>query len=111
MALHWDFKKKIGMITIKGKEFNLYEGNAFLIMLHEYEENGEQWWQMYSFWVDKEHARRCLGLAKGTQNIHEGIEKIRLNKKVSRNYKDIISLLVKAFDSITIEIYSEDLST
>ena len=34
--------------------------------------------------------------------------KIRLNKAKSRNWKDIVELFSKAFDNITIEIYTEE---
>lgn len=73
----------------------------------------EQGWSMWSFWVHKDHAKNCLGLTKGNNNIyledwHGGkIKEFIFNKKKSMNYKDIIPLLVRAFDNITIKIVSE----
>ncbi len=44
--LQWDWDNKVGEVEIfnydKVVTYNLYQGNAFLIMLYEYEENGEQ---------------------------------------------------------------------
>ena len=34
--------------------------------------------------------------------------KIRLNKAKSKNFKDLVELFSKAFDNITIEIYTEE---
>lgn len=124
MALNWLWKDKCGEALLvqeydgERHEFtlSLYEGNAELIMLHEYKnEKGENMYEMHAFWVDKGHMKRCLGLeanCDGTKyNIHsEGwskIEKFRFNKAKSRHYKEIIKALVEAFDEITIEVFTE----
>jgi len=117
MALYWDWKESVGdaIFEINNESevrITLYEGNALLIMLQEYQEDGEDMYNMFGFWVDKAHMKNCLGLAKGYDNSYDSdyirLKKIRLNKTKSRNYKDIISALVKAFDNIEIEIYSEE---
>lgn len=116
MALYWDWKESVGDATFEVNNerevrITLYEGNALLIMLQEYQEDGEDMYNMFGFWVDKAHMKNCLGLAKGYDNSYDSdyirLKKIRLNKTKSRNYKDIITALVKAFDNIEIEIYSE----
>ena len=123
MALRWDWKEKVGEIdfeqTRDGKTntytLSLYEGNALLIMLYEYNKDGKDMYDMWSFFVDKTHAKKCLGLQKNADgelvNFYDDgwnkITEIRLNKAKSRNFKDIIELFSKAFDNITIEIYTE----
>ena len=123
MALNWLWSEKCGEIVVeqtreeKTREYtlSLYEGNAFLIMLYEYNENETDMYDMFSFFVDKVHAKKCLGLQKNGDgelvNIFDDgwqkFTKIRLNKAKSRNFKDLIELFSKAFDNITIEIYTE----
>lgn len=116
MALQWDWDKKIGTIDIfnydEVRTYQLYQGNAFLIILYEYNENGKDKYSMHGFFVDKEHAKNCLGITKGYDNIYnteyEQIRKIRINKAKYRYTKELVDMLVKAFDNITIEIVSEN---
>jgi len=116
MALHWNWSDKIGTVTIfnhdKEVEYTLYQGNAFLIMLYEYKDkDGEELWQMGSFFVDESHAKNCLGLTKGYDNMfntnYYKMLKIRINKKKYSYTKKLIDMLVKAFDDISIELYTE----
>ena len=123
MALYWDFKNKVGEAFIQQtlpdrpvKEFtvNLYEGNAYLIFVNEYEENGKNMYSLYTFFADELHAKRCLGLDKeyGTENMftsgYEKLVTLRINKAKYKKVNKLISLFTKAFDEITIEIYKED---
>lgn len=116
MAVQWNWNDKVGEATLyserQKKEFtlNLYQGNAYLIFIHEYKEDGNDMYNVYSFFVDKAHAKRMLGLEKGESNaFNEGVilKKIRFNKKKCRNLSDLVSLFTKAFDSLNIELYSE----
>jgi hypothetical protein len=113
MALNWDWKKRIGTATIfnydKEVEYSLYQGNAFLIMLYEYKEDGEDMWQMHNFLVDKEHAKNCFGLSKGyTDNIFNTdkyqLRKIEIDGGKYRYTKELVDMLLKAFDNIEIKI-------
>ena len=122
MAITWNWDSKCGEAiieqTISGetKYFTktLYEGNCLLIFLNEWTEDGVDKYSMYSFWADKEHAKTCLGLKKDKDydnmfNLpYSKLIKIKLNKKKCRKVKDIVALLVQAFDNIEIEIFSED---
>lgn len=119
MALNWSWNEKCGEAILKQtvdgeREFklSLYNGNAYLIFVREFEEDGVEKYEVYSFWVDKDHAKRCLGLEKGSYNIYnEGWSKIikfRIDKKRCRKATEIIGLITKAFDDIEIELYSED---
>jgi len=83
-------------------------------MLNEWEEDGEKFWSMSSFWADKAHMKNCLGLNKKdgyTSNIHntpyQKWTKVRLNKTKCRYFKDIVPALAQAFDNLTIEIVNE----
>lgn len=117
MALHWLWKDKCGEATFRfwdGEErtVSLYEGNAFLIFINEYKENGKDMYNLFTFFADEAHAKNMLGLGKG-ENAHntfnterEKLIKVRLNKKKCKAGK-IISLLVRAFDDLTIELYKE----
>lgn len=114
MALTWEWKEKIGEVTLvqkhgeEEKEFtiNLYKGNSYLIMIHEYEEDGKDLYDLYSFFNDKAHMRRCFGLDKksGVDNIFTEWTKVSISKKY-RHVKDFVTALAEAFDNITIEIY------
>lgn len=124
MALQWYWNEKCGTATFQqnwdgGKTYdvNLYVGNAYLIMLYEWEEDGHNHWNMSNFWVDKAHMKRCLGLDKKggyTGNLLNGdgqeqLMKIRLNKAKCRNAKEIAKALMDAdFPELTIELYTEE---
>ena len=119
MALHWQWKDKIGEMTLQqGKRewtINLYEGNAYLIMIHEFEEDGTEKYNVIGFFLDKQHMRNCLGLNKKNgygDNIYgeagNRATKFRINKKAYRHTKELVTALVEAFDEITIELYAEE---
>ena len=125
MALHWSWNEKCGEGTFvqtiqeKEREFTVsfYEGNAFLIMLNEFkDDDGTDVYTMYNFFADKDHAKRCLGLAKNSDGEKWNIlsahgttwKKIRLNKAKSHNWKQLVTMFAQAFDNITIEIYTEN---
>lgn len=120
MALNWKWDEKCGEAIIEqtfGNEVNvytknLYEGNAFLIFMNEWEENGKGMYSLYTFFADETHAKRCLGLVKGYNNIFtdgsDRLLKIKINKAKSDNWKKIVTLFAQAFDNIDIEIYTEE---
>ena len=118
MALYWEWKDKVGesiFENLEGKEYtiNLYQGNAFLIFINEYTEtddNGEvhNMYNLHSFFCDEAHAKRCLGLVKDTSNIFADgfcrMKKIRINKAKFTHTNKLVSMLVKAFDNLDIEL-------
>ena len=122
MALYWDWKDKVGEAIFKNREgteytISLYKGNAFLIFINEYketDENGEvhNMYNLHSFFCDEAHAKRCLGLVKGTDNMFNDdycrLTKIRLNKARYTCVNKLVSMLIKAFDNLDIEIYTEE---
>lgn len=119
MSLNWEWKDKCGELTIVQKyaetekqfTISLYQGNAFLIMLHEYNTEGTDVYDLYGFFNDKAHMRRCFGLGKKSENLHniyDEWKKIRINKAKYRYTKDLVTALTEAFDNISIELYTEE---
>ena len=114
MALHWQLSNKCGEAVVKRGDaeitLNLYEGNAFLIFIYEFNEGGADVYTVDGFWSDERHMKACLGLDKkgvNTRNIHDDLLKIRLNKSKNKKKKKIIAALIQALDNLTIEIYTE----
>ena len=120
MGLYWDWKEKCGeavFTSLRGQtvKVSLYEGNALLIMIHEFKEDNVERYSLVTFWADKAHMENCLGLHKKDgygDNIYDGssgdrLVEISINKKQCRNWKYIVAALAKAFDHITINIQSE----
>lgn len=121
MSVNWSWDGKCGEITVsqrvddrKGWEeykVSVYNGNCLAVFLYEFIEDGEEKYNFWSFFSDKDHAKNCLGLSKGANNIfdtpYQRITKIRLNKKKCRYFKDLVALFAQAFDNISIEVYTE----
>lgn len=120
MALTWDWKDKVGTVKVlsrtgKGEmreqEFSLYNGNAFLICIHEFTEDDVDKYDMQWFFVDKPHMNRMLGLVKGTSNClnteNYKITGLNLDANNCRNIWDIVKAFVKAFGDITINFYTK----
>ena len=107
MALHWQWEEKCGTVCMAdGKRFPWYEGNGLMIVLNEWDENGETYWSMNWFFADKEHAKNCLGLTKGYKNIFADnpITEVTIKPKYCRNWKALADMLLKAFPDITLAI-------
>ena len=106
MALRWDFREQSGTLTMmqNGKQFdiNFYEGNAMMIAIFEFEEDGKSMYNLQWFFTDETHAKRCLGLAKGTENMFrdELITQMTIYRDHCRNWSKIANLFVKAFPHI-----------
>ena len=114
MALNWSFKEKAGTVTEirDGKEvtFNFYEGNALMIVTHEYERDGEGYYDMQWFFVGEDHAKNCLGLTKGQDNMfgQDGIARLTIYRAHCRQWKKLIDLFTRAFPKIAIEIVASE---
>ena len=122
MAIRWNWDEKCGeatlVQTIEGEEkkeftLSLYTGNCYLIFLHEFERDGEQRYNLHTFFADKNHMNRCLGIGKYKDQgniLNEGwskITKFRINKKQMIYWKQIVPALIQAFDNIEMEFYTE----
>lgn len=110
--LTWDYSKQIGTATLEQKisgevrrfTLSLYEGNAFLILTHQYQgEDGKEMERLISFFYDAGHLRRCLD--DGMFTGWERITAIRIDKSVSRNWKSFVPVLAEYLDDITVEFF------
>ena len=122
MAYNWNWQDKSGEFTYKGYKYNFYQGNGFMIILDEFtmtEERlsvddeasdvGKECYRVVWFFVDKQHAKRCLGLEKNFYDVFEGlVEKITIFKDHCSNWKDIVELFTKTQPNITIEILPKE---
>lgn len=124
MALTWEWNNSCGTAVIEQRihdetrEYNmtLYEGNAYLIMLHEYTENDKDMYELFSFWLDKAHMERMLGISNRGKRVNTNtldqpynrLKSIRLDKSRCRNVTEIAKAIIQAFDNIEIEIYTSE---
>lgn len=117
MALNWTWSEKVGTMLVQGtngkgetidETWTLYNGNALLIMLHEFREGDEDMWEMRSFFVDKPHMNNMLGLTKGYTNTFDTdytkLLKLTLYKDKCKYMWDIVKAFTKAFDTLELEI-------
>lgn len=117
MALRWDFKQKAGIVTERNGEqevtHNFYEGNALMIVTHEYEKDGVEYYDMLWFFVGEDHAKNCLGLTKGHDNMfgQDGIARLTIYREHCRQWKKLIDLFTRAFPKIAIEILDAEPAT
>ena len=113
MAITWKWDEKCGIATfeqnIDGEQriytVDLYVGNCFLIMLHEFTENGNEKYSLHTFFIDEEHMERCM-----KDNIFSRFDRltdIRINKAKCRNWKKIVELLMNYMDEVTIKLYTD----
>lgn len=122
MSLNWLWANKCGEAVRRqlrmneNKElvehdftFDLYNGNAFLIFIYNYDEDGQKMYQVNDFWVDETHMKRMLGIDKKDKetlgdNREDDIIKFTFYKDKCRYLKKIVSAITEAFDNIEIEI-------
>lgn len=107
MAYNWDWNAKSGEIFHDKWHYNFYKGNGFMIAIQEWkEDDGSEKYQVAWFMVDKQHAKRCLGLEKGSYDMFEGnVDKLIIYKDHCSNWKDVVELFSKSQPNIVIEIY------
>lgn len=106
MSLNWEWKKKMGECHYaNGAVANLYQGNALVIAVCEYEDDT---YQLAWFACDENHMKNMLGLTKGYDNDFRyfGITKLRLNVSYPNTSK-LVTLIAKAKMPINIELYEE----
>lgn len=120
MAYNWSWDKQSGTFTFDGYVYNFYVGNGFMIIIDEFTmadsrkertvddvglEDGAECYKVAWFFVDKAHAKRCLGLEKSSYDMFEGnVEKIVIYKDNCPNWKDIVDLFTRSQKDIVIEI-------
>ena len=88
MSLNWQWNAKKGYVTSDNLaecpnwKCWLYHGNALMILIDEHED-GKQW-QMHSFFVDNEHAKRCLEDGIFTKDHVFHLYRDKSNKKLAK---------------------------
>ena len=103
MALTWTWEKKMGKCTMKnGTELNLYRGNAFMIAIWESDKDDTQ--QLAWVFVNKDHAKNCLGLTKGYDKIEYEWDSFELDVTYKET-EQFIQLLAKAKEKVSIKLY------
>lgn len=109
MSLNWSWNDKIGTWTenLQGKEFtfNVYKCNGLAVILHEYKEKNEDFYQMHGFFVDKEHLKNMLGTGKNSEheNYYNNVL-VRLELHSCKETNTIITEIIKAEWDKEIEI-------
>lgn len=108
MALQWKWKEdRIGSMWKRGTngklfETELYDGNAMMIEIFRI---GDEYY-LHSFFCDKEHAKNCLGLTKGHDNIYSDCDDLSVELWGDKKSTiDLAVLFMKA--GITVEYRKE----
>ena len=116
MAITCNYEKKAGEAIFLNKETKeletvaIYPGNCMMVCIKEVtdEETGEIHRYLYDFLADVPHAKNVFGLTKGYNNLWDNdrtkLLKLTLNPTVYQYTKELLPLLIKAFDRLTIEI-------
>ena len=109
MALHWEWKNKVGEVTDKhGRKSDLFTGNAFLIAVNRWEEDNEKYYNLAWFFADEKHAKNCLGLTKEyiDYSINDYNWRYLKLDSSNKNIQKFISLIAKAkAKDLIIELY------
>ena len=110
MALNWLWENKCGTLTERTeykdgeyeRNYVLYDGNALMIALSEWTEDGSEYWQMGDFWLDEKHMENCM-----EDNAYR-FKAIRLNtKKIAKSkLNKILKACIKY--GIEITLYAEE---
>ena len=85
MAVNWDWNQRKGKIVFKSKDkdknetitWNLYNGNCLGVLLREWKdfETGDDMYRFITFFNDKEHLEKMLGLKNNWKGIKEDLFK------------------------------------
>lgn len=105
MALNWYWKNKCGKITFDGVQgkysCNLYQGNALLIMVSEWKEEGRKMYAVNSFFVDEKHMKDCLA-----DDIFETSKPLKLKLNINRHSKwqVVVKAMLKKYPKMKVEL-------
>lgn len=98
MALNWNWKDKMGKMTIEqnGKEhvINIYAGNCLAIFLNEFKdkETGEDMYNLYDFFADKQHVKN-IKKDKG-KVFFADIKSVELDMRF-KSAKDLLNIFLE----------------
>lgn len=108
MALRWSWKNKMGEMTITQQDLdgetnnfriNIYHGNCLAVFIYECKNaEGKEMYDIYSFFVDKQHAKR---MAKECPTLFwDKVKSIKLNLAF-KECETLAKLLTKAGHKVT----------
>lgn len=107
MALNWNWNNKIGKaIYNDGTELQLYKGNAYIIACHEWNQGGQDLYNVCWFAVDKEHMKNMLGIGKikdGNIFAHYGITDIILYNDY-KHAAELTGLIIKSGWNVSVHV-------
>jgi len=113
--LNCDFSKKMGKLEYDGKVADIVWGNCLVVILYrktkEAPTNWDEYWTPPLFFNDEVHMKRCLGLAKGYDDIFEGLDlKLTLfrNKWDKAEFRKVLNAFAQRKGNTTIEIREEE---
>lgn len=115
MAVNWNWKDKRGEVIIKNElddkkyKINIYIGNCLMVWIYDYkdEETKKNMYQFYSYFLDYNHLKNCLGMSKNYKdNILKNVCKIKLNTYYKDSLK-IAALFAKS--GIKVELYYKEI--
>lgn len=108
--LTWKWDEKCGEIKTKLGTYNMYKCNAFMMALAEWKdkESGDDMYNLYCFFADKEHMKNMLGLSKKFQgdNLCKDWESVTLYKNMwnKKDFKDMVEGLTTSFENLELNI-------
>lgn len=105
MALTWKYSERAGHITFKdGTVYPWYEGNALMICNREERTETEINAWLVFFFANEDHAKNCLGLTRGNENIFSDnpMVCVTIHPQYCRQWAKVCKLLLKAFPDIKI---------
>lgn len=97
MALQWNWKDKMGKLTIrqKGKKFNvnIYSGNFLAVFVYEYTDGGNEMYSLYDFFADKKH---CDNIIKNHKRLFFDDEVLSIELNLFyRSAQTLLKILVE----------------
>ena len=107
MALQWNWKDKMGKLTIRRKMkkycINIYSGNFLAVFVYEYTDGGKEMYSLYDFFADKKH---CDNIIKNHQRLFfDEVVSIELNL-FYKSAQELLDIFVK--NGYKIECYYKE---
>ena len=97
MALQWNWKDKMGKLTIRRKMkkycINIYSGNFLAVFVYEYTDGGKEMYSLYDFFADKKH---CDNIIKNHKRLFFDDEVVSIELNLFyRSAQTLLKILVE----------------
>ena len=97
MALQWNWKDKMGKLTIRRKMkkhcINIYSGNFLAVFVYEYTDGGKEMYSLYDFFSDKKH---CDNIIKNHKRLFFDDEVVSIELNLFyRSAQTLLKILVE----------------